>query len=213
MKTVTVLLRIMLVLVLVCSVLPKAYASDTVPWLTGNFTLTCFAGSCSGGDGSGVSSFQPPPYGQMVFSPPPNLPYTYSCERCDDPAYGTWEWDYAGSAIGGAVGFSGVQLQYSDPALGFNGWMTGGSVTGWVEDFGTMLNTDPINQWYLDFTFRGVWDNGWWSVGTANMSTDSTGDAWGTVEMTTYTPEPGTFALLGSAILGVAGVLRRRLPS
>src|ERR1017187_71283 len=49
MKTVTVLLRIMLVLVLVCSVLPKAYASDTVPWLTGNFTLTCFAGSCGGG--------------------------------------------------------------------------------------------------------------------------------------------------------------------
>jgi len=58
-----------------------------------------------------------------------------------------------------------------------------------------------INEWQFDFTFRGVWSNGWWSEGSGDIHVGTTQDTQGTVALTTFTPEPGPIALLSSGIV------------
>jgi len=57
--------------------------------------------------------------------------------------------------------------------------------------------------------FKGFWNNGWYSTGT--LSGSSSGfDNVASLNITTVTPEPSTFMMLGAGLLPVIGVIRRR---
>jgi hypothetical protein len=101
-----------------------------------------------------------------------------------------------------------------DPTLTFSGSMSGGKITGFRVD------TIGSNNWQFDFAFSGIWSNGWRSEGVADVSECAPIDAFlgcyedveGSLEMTTSTtPEPGTLLTLGSGILGLTGLARKRL--
>jgi hypothetical protein len=92
--------------------------------------------------------------------------------------------------------------------------MSGGKITGFRVD------TIGSNVWQFDFVFSGIWSNGWRSEGVADIlecapidaSLDCYADVEGSLEMTTSTtPEPGTLLMLGSGVLGLAGVARKKL--
>lgn len=191
-----------------CSTAITAHA-DTVPWLTGDFQLF---GNGNYGTGDNFVAFTPPPpIGLFVFSPPPNLP---NSTFCVSPPIEGWNcvttWN--GNAFGGSVAFLDVKLNEGDPALTFSGWMSGGQITGgrWTDCIGSC--GDQYNQWSFDFTFRGVWSNGWWSEGSANAIIPSVGETDASLQMTTFTtPEPGTLLMLASGILGLGGIARKRL--
>ena len=60
--------------------------------------------------------------------------------------------------------------------------------------------------------FQGRWNNGYYADGVMVWDDFETG-APVTLTVTTYTPEPGSFLLLGSALAALAGKLRRTLRS
>ena len=57
--------------------------------------------------------------------------------------------------------------------------------------------TAKANEWQFDFTFRGMWDNGWWSEGSSSIHVGTNDYRGGSLTMTTYTPEPSTLSLIG----------------
>lgn len=90
---------------------------------------------------------------------------------------------------------------------------------GWLDAFGnqpsgflcTLCGT--TESWTIDGSYSSVFDvlNG----GSQSLVTfflfDSAGNQWGANPGTTTTPEPGTLLLMGTAVLGVLGSVRRRL--
>jgi hypothetical protein len=58
--------------------------------------------------------------------------------------------------------------------------------------------------------FQGYWNNGFYATGVMSWDKVETG-APVTLTVTTYTPEPGSFLLFGSALAGAARTLRRTL--
>lgn len=59
--------------------------------------------------------------------------------------------------------------------------------------------------------FQGYWNNGWFADGLMIGDAFGTEGLSATLAVTTYTPEPGSFLLFGSALAGLAGVFRRTL--
>ena len=102
----------------------------------------------------------------------------------------------------------------------FSGWITGGTseVYGTTPvDFVGLCVENPescISAEYDDVQFVGRWNNGWRSEGDVYAwFSNGGGYQGGFIDMTTYTPEPSSVVLLGSGILGIAGVLRRKFLS
>ncbi len=58
--------------------------------------------------------------------------------------------------------------------------------------------------------FQGYWSSGLYADGVMAWDSFDVG-ANVTLDVTTYTPEPGSFLLFGSALAGLAGMLRRTL--
>jgi|HubBroStandDraft_4_1064222.scaffolds.fasta_scaffold47209_2 hypothetical protein len=58
--------------------------------------------------------------------------------------------------------------------------------------------------------FQGYWNSGLYADGVMTWENLDAG-APVTLDVTTYTPEPGSFLLFGSALAGLAGMLRRTL--
>lgn len=128
-------------------------------------------------------------------------------------------WTWSGTLSGGSVSFSAVHVVSFDPLsyeeFSFSGSITGGTFSGeggcgggWPDDCGY----DNL----LTFGFTSLWPNDRKSVGVVTL--DSGGGygggslTLGTLTMTTTAiPEPSTQLLLGSGVLGLAAVIRRKV--
>ena len=58
--------------------------------------------------------------------------------------------------------------------------------------------------------FHGYWNNGLYADGVMVWNNFDYGGAPVTLEVTTYTPEPGSIFLFGSGFAGLVGMLSRR---
>ena len=128
---------------------------------------------------------------------------------------------------GGAqwLGFAGgtATFTFTNPTEYFGFWLTGlqtfftsGETVSYNGADGQTLNI-PINvnggAQYFAFTDAG---NPFTSVTINNLPTANGTDAWGIDDVSynagsTSTPEPSTLVLLGSGVLGMAGLIRRKL--
>src|SRR5215471_20956493 len=128
----------------------------------------------------------------LCFTPPP---YSW-CDSTQLQCGGFWYQALFGQ--GGTFTMTGPQ------ALTFNGIIT----SGWITHPGPGNDSITIN-------FSGQWSNGlsssgeafeyWWSDPFLDV------EASLNTSTTTIVPEPRSLMLLGSGVLGLAGVLRRNL--
>ena len=198
-KASTSCFKVTLLVAIVCFAVVAGHA-DTIPELTGTFNV--FGSDNFGNPRVNMVNLISPigvPFAGMTFSPPANLPFT-TITNCS--TYGcvfVTLWD--GSAFGGAVGM-GADVG-GGQFITMTGGMTGGVISGLQEECtGNLICY--ADEWQFDFTFRGIWSNGWWSEGSSSIhiSTNPPGETFGSVAMTTFaTPEPGTIALLSTGIV------------
>ena len=158
-----------------------------IDFLTCNNTLCMFDEGWGGGSASGYASFT-----QLA------LPWSYAfvtpsaswwCTNCP------WWYD-AQFDQGGTFTMTGPH------GLTFNGIVS----AGWTTHYGP--GHDEIwlafsGQWSNGLTAFGDVDEDWWS--------DPYFDVAAQLDATTIVPDPGSLMLLGSGVLGLAGVLRRKL--
>ena len=132
--------------------------------------------------------------------------------------YDTHEWVYAG---GGQIyeywwyGFgSGGAFTLAGPGATFSGYFNQGSGTSYQVDTGP-----PFQSFDVALTYTGQWtsgpDTGLYQAGTISISEwGAEGFVSGPADLTMGpAPEPSSIMLFGSGILGLAGILRRRLRS
>ena len=176
-----------------------AQADNTIAWLTGsNFSSlsdnAIFAESPDGVLAAQISYL--PTVGDLT--------WTYYGD-CSIECYGNG----VGLVTGGSA--NGILYYFSDPnntpIATFTGSVTSGTVDFqvWIDNVGCC--SDYENMYWYDS--KGTWSNGWWTSGSV-FAIQSEGFSTN-VSMTTYTPEPGSMVLFGSGIIGLAGVLRRKL--
>jgi len=158
---------------------PRPVADNTIPpWLTGSFFVEGFDNFGLGENSVFVLS-GPPFFPEMTFSPPANLP-SQTTEICDpipscNQLFGfTAVWN--GSAIGGAVRMFTQDM--SGQPISLTGWMTGGVISGFRQEV-MGIEDIYINEWQFDFTFRGIWSNGWWSEGSSSIHVGTSTDTEG----------------------------------
>ena len=95
--------------------------------------------------------------------------------------------------------FSSGSIDITGPyGLTFNGTVTQGSVEY------------SLAYEYAEVAFSGDWSNGLHGSGSAEVFISASEGASSNFDITTV-PEPASLALFGSGILGLGGVLRRRL--
>jgi hypothetical protein len=191
----TLCFRVTLIVAIVCFSVVAGHAG-TVPELTGTFEPVGLGNNPAG---PFTVSFPPNPFvTQMTFSQPANLPSQTTMNCAPQGCFIQTDWN--GSAVGGGVDMvtvtdTGIQT------INMTGLMTGGTISGFLIECTGILICDGYN-WDYDFTFRGIWSNGWFTDGSASIRTGVMGDAQGTVTMTTFdTPEPETIALLSAGIV------------
>ena len=192
-KASTSCFRVTLLVAIACFAVVACHADDTIPLLTGNFDAF---GSLNFGTGSNLVILNGPSAVGMTFSPPANLPSnTLPCPPTCDFTITLWN----GSAIGGAVD---MIADIGGGTIDMAGGMTGGEISGFRQIANNPNVCCDANEWQFDFTFRGIWSNGWWSEGSSSIHVGTfNGITEGSVAMTTFTPEPGTIALLSTGIV------------
>ena len=195
-------------LFIVCSIClamsaPAQASSTTIPWMTGSFF----------GQGSfvlfpGVTS----PDGQWFFNMETAVVEgktvgEYECGNGMCTFYG-FAPITGGTADGNLYHWNGSSF---DPFATFTGWVTGGGVDKTEVYTGDVL-TQYNHQYRYDFV--GAWSNQWHTSGSVytwgiwDGINDPGGGSY--FDVTTQTPEPGTILLLGSGLLGLAGVIRTK---
>jgi hypothetical protein len=125
-----------------------------------------------------------------------NEPFTFNLQTGDaltytyDPVTG----DYSATfGLGGFFDMTGPN------GLTFTGVVTSGSTAF------------TFNSWNVDVTYSGQWSDGQYATGTADVSIGGGGiEGAATLTQQDTVPEPGSFILLGSGLLGALG-LRRKL--
>jgi hypothetical protein len=136
----------------------------------------------------------------MFFSPPANLPSTTIVNCSPEGSITAIFWN--GLRFGGLVNTL-AQFDQTSPILSMTGWMTGGVISGFQE-FCEGQEICYSNKWQFDFTFRGIWSNGWCSEGSSSMhvaTTNPPGLTFGSFTITMFSPEPATMALLSPGIV------------
>jgi hypothetical protein len=111
------------------------------------------------------------------------------------------------------IDFATTQNAFSIDLRDFSGFGGIDTVTVYGADDVTVLNTYSVALDGTIITFSDPGENA--PIGAVNLSVIS-GENWsGILQSVTYditaTPEPGSFALLGAGLLGLAGLARRKL--
>jgi len=185
--------------ILAFSILTAYFAqASTVPWMTGDFASTYIDGlTFSGISPDGLLQFQ-----MSLIPTTEDLTWNWTCDDLGLSCFG----EASGLITGGmAIG----DIYYSSDSgvfATFTGSIVGGSVYEWMS-FGNGWISWQNYYWY---DFAGTWTNGFSTIGSAYTSTSSGGNS-GYYHLTTVTPEPGTLLMLGSGVLGLAGVVRGRV--
>lgn len=197
-----------LLVVLALSSLSVNAHADTVSELTGHFVFDSANGSLGSHNWGYVWT---PPNGLFDFSVVLPTESLEKAETCMDPPTCyihqiVWE----GPALSGTV--SWTNLNNSASSTTFAGWMTSSDISVW-EMWDDRGGWDGVYEYGLDFTFRGVWSNGWWAEGSTVALTHTTGSTDGYFDMTTSTPEPDSLVLFASGALCIGKMLRRKLAS
>ena len=106
------------------------------------------------------------------------------------------------SQVGGSysAGFSSGSIDITGPfGLTFNGNLTHGD------------SQESLAGEHAGVEFTGYWSNGLYGYGDAEVFITLGQGASADFDITTVAPEPGSLIMFGSGILGLAGMLRRRL--
>ena len=173
--------------------------SNIVPWMSGNFLGNEFNVGWTSPNGQEFFS--------MDFNPAwSDFNWTTTCyDQWDCYSYATAE------ATGGSV--SGALYNHFDtpnPTLiaTFSGAVTGGSAlqVQWTSYGGWY--TWQNQYWY---SYEGFWSNGFRTIGTAYSADGDDVYPFGSYTMTTTTPEPSGLVLLGTGLVPMLAILRRKL--
>lgn len=132
--------------------------------------------------------------------------------QCFDVGFQVCNYTWGGDITGGKIAMDmGLNLDGSFSNVHFIGTITGGR-------FGEAYTEIcyPIGICWLQWTdlfFSGQWSNGWKSTGEIEVQQNLTQNSGsgGNMFLYTQTPEPASLCLFGSAMLGIVGVLRRKL--
>jgi PEP-CTERM motif len=219
-KAITSSLYIALLIATFCSALTTAHAGTVVNY---NDSLECLNSCPSNGFGPPaqpivnfdvtgyfIGSSLGPPDGVISVVATLDLSATVSnfFEQSYCSPYCTYFWggDFSqGSVTIDALLFNGSSTR----DIQFTGLINSGSFnTSYTEN---NCGDCPFGLEYIDFAFSGQWSNGWQSTGGVNVENAYGGNGGGTLVLNTQTPEPASLMLFGSGVLGLAGMLRRRL--
>jgi hypothetical protein len=196
-----IVLLSVLALVLSSVVTPANLVAGNITWATGVFSSDL-------------------PFYVEIFSPDGLWDFNVSVNAPQYVVWGPWicgqtcERDGAGYFLAGTA--SGDLSYWNGSA-----WILQATFSGVVPAGGSIndiecLGCAPTLAWDYEYyySFYGAWTNQW--------QTDASVYAWdrggyccvspgGEFTLTTSTPEPGTLFMLGSGVLGLAGIVRRKL--
>jgi hypothetical protein len=205
------LLRFLLVIAICCSTIGIAHANNTVPLLSGTFSVNTEDAS------PGPNPIYLDSWGSMNIQGWISVPFNQDYPSCDPPLGGLCSLSYSGNLSGTVfmdVSFdSGPDITLTAPASGtFSGTFTAGclpdcSPLNYVSE---TIETDTV-------TFAGHWSNGMKSIGEVDGYFDfGCAEGCGGIAIvggrihTVAAPEPSSVLLFGSGVLGFAGMLRRK---
>ena len=193
--------RVLLVMVVCCSIVGMANADH---WVSSyNWLASERFGS---GQGTQYGITFGPPYlvdGTLTYTG--NVTNFESTTVCYTPLpYCTYYMTtFSGSLNSGSISFG-------DVSYAFQGAITSGYFNG-------STGFEQLGRYYFVensyFDFSGRWNNGWTSTGFYEYIGLCCDAGQGYTQMTTTSPEPSTLLMLGSGILGLVGVRRRKLLS
>ena len=194
-------LRILLVITICCSALTVARASQ----LYSEYDFWDYVYQGAGG-GSINYSYGTPDLlgGNVIFvGNMTNFQSTTWCEPNPDCSNWTFmETDYSADLNSGSVWFGASSYD-------FQGSITGGYLYGYMWNYSFGASGEYEHD---EFNFAGTWNTGWTADGFFFFDSSVHDIGQGVfLVYTTTTPEPSSIALFGSGILGLVGVLRRKL--
>ena len=202
-----------------CLTVGQAHAGTvTVPWLSGYFSS--FDDGESGYPwGVGISTLDD--YQHYLYI---GAPFGDPAAFCDPVPTGSCGYTYSGTQAG-YLGLESVD-SVTGQEITFTAYVVdtySGQSTGMVYNTYTGDYVIEVTQ-TDDLKFSGRWSNGFRSTGEISGSYDVGGDTSGGGVVNNFidgfmnttstpTPEPGSILLLGSGVVGLAGLFRRRFLS